>query len=101
MKKAQTGTAVKKTVTPKTVTPKTAVPKTTPKKAKGMQRAFKYNPPLKVETESAQNGKSVKKTPVKNSRINTALPGMGLPPAIPKKVETASAKSGAKLKNKK
>ena len=96
MKKAQTGTAVKKTVTPKT-----AAPKTTPKKAKGMQRAFKYNPPLKVETASAQNGKSVKKTPVKNSRINTALPGMGLPPAIPKKVETASAKHGAKMNMKK
>jgi hypothetical protein len=30
-----------------------------------------------------------------------AVPGMGLPPANPKKVETASAKSGAKLKKKK
>ena len=75
-------------------------PKPAPPKAKGMQRVFKYNPPLKVETESAQNGKSVKKIPVKNSRINTALPGMGLPPAIPKKVETASAQNGAKVKDK-
>ena len=76
-------------------------PKPAPPKAKGMQRAFKYKFPLNVETESAQTGKSVKKTSVKNSKINTILPGMGLSPAIPKKVETASAKHGAKMNMKK
>ena len=41
-------------------------PKPAPPKAKGMQRAFKYNFPLNVETASAQNGAKVKdKTAVK------------------------------------
>lgn len=97
IKKAQTGTAVKKTVAPKPIAPK----------AKGMQRAFKYNAPLKTETASAQTGKSVKKTapskPVakpaaKKLGNNALIPGMGLSPAFPKETESISAKVGKSVK---
>jgi hypothetical protein len=107
IKKAQTGAAVKKTVIKTKVTTKPAV-KPAAKKLKEVPAKWKYtndpydvNNPKSSQVGSAQVGKSIKKTTAPKARINMAVPGMGLPPANPKKVETASAKSGAKLKKKK
>lgn len=101
IKKAQTGAAVKKTVAPKAK----PVVKPAAKKLKEVPREWKYtndpydvNNPKSSQFSTAQAGKTVKKTPVSNPRINMAVPGMGLPPANPKKIESMSARSGKTVK---
>jgi hypothetical protein len=97
MNKAQTGATVKPVK--KVVKPvKKVVKPTTKENVKKAIDKFKFKNLPTFET--AQKGKTIKKTKISKQPNNMLIPGMGIPNSAPKKVETMSAKSGTKLKNK-